>query len=312
MVDEGLENKEIQERPKMTKGEIFLFLAGMNCTFLAHYLSAGKEVKEDPRKYRNILSGEYSRIERDTLKNLCSFLGVSTDLVLDGLYDDMNGSVYIHNQKIWISFNEYILLKCTGHITEYVAKGKNGCSYIRHGVLVSDIDFRKDTDYMKTFIDSLNGEIPTIRQKIYRPLSYLTSIRGIDSVYCNEQKYETIIKPYFLEILKGDEKTKEMKFENLLQRTEQKNAANSIKSFLKENIDFKNGKTIKTSSNLKDLAKFLAEYMADKEAEYKEVPSKKNSNISRLANSTLKKDNFEDNPFDPNPESTDNNDNSDK
>lgn len=320
MAEKELINEIKEEKPKMTKGEIFLFINGINCVFIADALSEGKEVKEDPRKYRNIISGDYSRIEKDTLKNLCTFLGVSTDLVLDGLYPYMKGSVYIHSQKTWISFNEYILLKCTGHVLDLFANGTNGHPYIKHIFRARYGDLNRENDFMKNFVDGLNGETLQMSQSILRPNSRRFKTAVSKYICPNEKKYEEIIKPYFLEVLTGDDKTKEKKFNHLLERRAQQHAMSSIKSLFKENSDDEGGKIMSSNPIFTELERFLSLRMSnfDYGDEFDDFGKNENEKTSKLSKPTSKKENskddelVKDDPSESNQDTADNNDDSNK
>lgn len=189
------------KKDRMTKIESLLFIYGMPYSYIAEVYSDEKHT-EDPRKYKLLVNGEFQRIDKDVLTNICNFLNVSTDLVLDGLYDCMDGRVFIENCEKWITFDQYILFRSIGIVLDILAVGDDGRKYIRHYFRVNDyvegLDLRNDS-YMDIFIKYLK----TSRRIIYS--AGVANVIHYDSCCKNEDKYEDIIKPYFLKYLREDE-----------------------------------------------------------------------------------------------------------
>lgn len=220
-----------ESKPNITKIETLLFIYGMTCSYIAKCLSAGKSYTEDPRKYRNIASGEYSRIEKDTLMNLCTFLGVSVDLALDGLFGNMGGSVYIHNQNKWISFDDFILLKTTRFVGDILVLDNDGNpKYIRHVIRKDLFDLNDQKNpYMLKFAKEI--EPYEYGYKIYRPNHIL--IKNYFNCCKNEKKYEQLIKPYYVKLFGGDTKKVEFLFNSKLERIIERNAMENLANLFK-------------------------------------------------------------------------------
>lgn len=213
-----IKDKNIKQNKgsKKTMVETMLLLYGIP------YSAIAENYGDDPRKYKSLIYGDYLRIDREVLKNICDFLGVSTDLVLNGLCAHMDAKVYINNINKWISFEEYILFRSVGIIGEFYFFKKDDeeenddeyeneqPQYItrffskEHGI---DLNNPK---YMEDFKEMMVKSLLTINNSFN---SYALALNSKWVTRCkNEELYEDLIKPYFLKHI--DEET----FNNCLKR----------------------------------------------------------------------------------------------
>lgn len=297
MAEKELINEIKEEKPEMTIGEILLFINGINCVLIADALSKGKEVKEDPRKYRNIISGEYARIEKDTLKNLCTFLGVSTDLVLNGLCEHMEPKVYIHYPGIWITFDEYIMFRSINAIRDrcvFVTDDNTKETYLKrieHDLLLDRCSWLDlyGQNYVDQFRDRMMRGLITIYTTSDMQLVFPIRFKA-DNKF--KEKYDKIIKKVFLKYVS------EKVFNNCLQKVQME----KITKKLNVDVDFN-----KTAFSYNDLIQIVNACMEQNLSNNSDSVKEKSIENNSTNDKTVKVD-----PSESNQDTADNNDDSGK
>ena len=186
-------------KTKYTKAELMLFLYDIPFSFVAK-LFEREEVK---RKYKLLFKGNYQRVDLNVLKNICSFLNVTTGVVLDGAIKNDVAKVYIKNINAWIDFDVYILLRSTGMVEDVFVKE---VKTIEHNVLFEYVSY---SVYERIGFNSLIKYATAQFTTITDPKKIHVKGDGMDNYCHNKEKYFIQIKPYLMKFM--DEKSFEFK-----------------------------------------------------------------------------------------------------
>ncbi len=99
----------LPEKKKLTKVGLLFLLYNVPLTKMKELFN------NDTRKYKAIVDNTYQSIDRDILDNFCSFLNVSSSLVLDTSSNNDSSRIYIGNKEdnngFWMKFDTYIYLR---------------------------------------------------------------------------------------------------------------------------------------------------------------------------------------------------------
>lgn len=272
--EKNKENKECE----MTMVETILFLYQMP------YSAIARNYNDDPRKYTSLIVGDYMRIDRDVLKNICECLNVSTDLVLNGLCKNMEPKVYISNINKWFTFDEYIMFRSIGAIFDTHNSLRSVLPY-RHVFAIekcSWLDLNRN-DY----IDQLKEKMMDGSITIYSNSHQLRYIYKFSFKLSMEEQYEKILKSIFAKYI--DEKT----FNKCLQSEQMK----KIKDKLSIDIDL--NKKNYTHDELMQILNACLEQ------------NQKNNNDT-VNNNSKDDEPVKNDPSESNQDTADNNDDSDK
>ena len=281
LVNEAKETKENKQH-EFTMVEILIYLYRIN------YSNIARMHNDDPRKYASLVFGDYQRIDKDVLKNICNVLDVSTDLVLNGLCKNMEPKVYISNINKWFTFDEYIMFRSIGAISDDLVFERR--SFFKHEFKenkCSWLDLNKD-NYIEQLKQKMIEGAVTIYQGSYpRPF-------GSSNIHRKslEEQYEKIIKTVFIKYM--DEEI----FDNCLQRVKIKKLTDKL------SIDIDLDKVNYTQD---DLIKILNAWIEHKDSDNKDSVKEKSIENNSTNDKTVKV-----NPSESNQDTADNNDNSDK
>lgn len=188
----------IQITEQYSKAALLMYLYNIPLAKLAEVYGV------DERKYTTLMNGTYKRIDRESLRELCSYLNISVETVLSSLYEGELCKVYISNLDYWMKFDLYIYL-------------------IAHRVIIDE--FSEDR---KSIIHNLNTELASIDEFNLRGCNYLTELtHDLFLIYpisfrlsYNEyyysfktSEYEELIKPYLAKYCDADEIIKKAEIE---------------------------------------------------------------------------------------------------
>lgn len=183
----------LKEQGKYTKARLLLFLYGISIPFVAET----NNEKEQSRKYKLLLDGDYQRIDLDILNKICHFLNVSTGAVLDGLAKKDIAKVYLRDVDSWIDFDLYILLRANNLVFDLYNKNEK-C--IEHLVLCAE---ESATLYEQDGLKALKKASLSKKRMLVDPKNLV--INNLNTYCHNKEKYFETIKPYLLNFLTEEE-----------------------------------------------------------------------------------------------------------
>ena len=113
----------LPEKKKLTKVGLLFLLYNVPLTKMKELFN------NDTRKYKAIVDNTYQSIDRDILDNFCSFLNVSSSLVLDTSFNNDSSRIYIGNKEdnngFWMKFDTYIYLRSKRIIIDHYNKDES-------------------------------------------------------------------------------------------------------------------------------------------------------------------------------------------
>ncbi len=177
-------------RENYTKIGLLLFIYNITPSEISTFTN------KDRRKYVPIIDGIYQRIEKDLVMDLCKFLNVTVDTVLDGLYKVDSGRVYISNKDILIPFNEYIFFRYTEIVVDTYDQEKGEVIHNLNFDVVNEELFNKEGI---SYLLKVSKDRQLLNTNVLRLLSrtnYATD---------NKLAYYKAIKPYLLKFLTEEE-----------------------------------------------------------------------------------------------------------
>ena len=177
-------------RDNYTKIGLLLFLYNITPSEIS--VKCGK----DRRKYVSIIDGVYQRIEKDVVSDLCNFLNVSVDTVLDDIYKNDAGMVYISNKDMFIPFNEYIFFRYTEVVVDTYDQEKGDVIHnFNYDVVNEELIDKKRMSYLL----KIAKERPLVNSNVLRLL------RRTNYATDNKLAFYKAIKPYLLKFLTEEE-----------------------------------------------------------------------------------------------------------
>ena len=172
----------IQITKEYSKAALLMYLYNIPLAKLAEVYGT------DERKYTSLMNGKYKRIDRESLRELCSFLNVSVETVLSSLYEGKLCRVYIDNLDYWMKFDLYIYLRAHRVIIDEFYEGMKSITHNLNTDLTSIDEFnQKGTNYLIELTRNLFLEYP-IDFRLYNKDYYSYKF----------DEYEELIKPYLL------------------------------------------------------------------------------------------------------------------
>lgn len=190
----------IQITKEYSKAALLMYLYNIPLAKLAEVYGT------DERKYTSLMNGKYKRIDRESLRELCSFLNVSVENVLSSLYEGKLCRVYIDNLDYWMEFDLYIYLRAHRVIIDEFYEGMKSITHNLNTDLASIDEFnQKGTNYLIELTRNLFLEYPINFRIHYEKYYYYYSYKF--------EEYEKLIKPYLAKYVDADEIIKKAEIE---------------------------------------------------------------------------------------------------